>query len=200
MSMKLKYSKNCGINNIKYFQNINNLITIPHPADYKIAKKLNVIIPGIEENINQFIHLADIIISEVSSVLAEACLLDKTVIQLIINSFPGCFTEKDKRKEKDWIIKEFIERELAVDRDKRPFKIPYIDEDWILGHTCKPENIKKTIELVLKEPNKYKENRMYWAEQSCWKFDGNISKRILSMIKHYLRTNTPLQLEDIGLK
>ena len=38
------------------------------------------VIPEKEESINQFIHLADIIISEVSSVLAEACLLDKPVI------------------------------------------------------------------------------------------------------------------------
>ena len=41
-----------------------------------------------DDNINEFIHLADIVISEVSSVLAEACLLDKPVIQLILNKFP----------------------------------------------------------------------------------------------------------------
>ena len=84
-----------------------------------------------------------------------------------------------------------------VNREKRPFKIPYIDKDWILGHTCRPEDIKKTIELTLKEPDKYKENRKYWAQESCWKFDGNISKRILKMIKSYLETNTPLQIEDV---
>ena len=192
-----KYSNDSGINNIKYFKDIDNLIIIPHPADYKISKKLNVIIPNKNENINQFIHLADIIVSEVSSVLAEACLLDKPVIQIILDKFPGCFPEKDKRKEEDWVKDEIIQKELAIDRNKRPFKIPYIDEDWILGHTCKPENIEKTIKLVLQEPNKYKENRKYWAEQSCWKFDGNISKRILKMIKSYLETNTPLQIEDI---
>ena len=93
-----KYSKEWGINNIKYFKDIDNLIVVPHPADYKIAKKFNAIIPNKEENINQFIHLADIVISEVSSVVAEACLLDKPVIQIILDKFPGCFTEKDKRK------------------------------------------------------------------------------------------------------
>ena len=192
-----KYSNNFGINNIKYFKNIDNLIVVPHPADYKIAKKFNTIIPDKEENINKFIHLADIVISEVSSVIAEACLLDKPVIQIILNQFPGCFPEKDKRKEKDWISKEIINNELLVNREKRPFKIPYIDKDWILGHTCRPEDIKKTIELTLKEPDKYKENRKYWAKESCWKFDGNISKRILTMINHFLETNTPLQIEDI---
>lgn len=192
-----KYSRDCGVSNIKHFQNINNVITVPHPADYQIGKKLDAVIPGKEESINQFIHLADIIVSEVSSVLAEACLLDKPVIQLITNKFPGCFPEKDKRKKEDWIKDEIIQKELAIDRNKRPFKIPYIDEDWILGHTCKPKNIKKTITLVLQEPNKYREKRKYWAEQSCWKFDGNISKRILKMIKSYLETNTPLQIEDV---
>ena len=192
-----KYSKDCGVSNIKYFKNINNVITVPHPADYKVGKKLDAVIPEQEESINQFIHLADIIVSEVSSVLAEACLLDKPVIQLITNKFPGCFPENDKRKEEDWVKDEIIQKELAIDRNKRPFKIPYIDEDWILGHTCKPKHIEKTIQLVLQEPNKYKENRKYWAEQSCWKFDGNISKRILKMIKSYLETNTPLQIEDI---
>ena len=58
-------------------------------------------------------------------------------------------SNEDKRKEEDWIKDEIIQKELAIDRKKRPFKIPYIDEDWILGHTCKPENIEKTIQLVL---------------------------------------------------
>jgi len=192
-----KYSNDYGINNIKYFKDIDNLIVVPHPADYKIAKKFNAIIPSKEENINQFIHLADMVISEVSSVIAEACLLDKPVIQIILNQFPGCFPEKDKRKEKDWINEEIIKKELLVDRGKRPFKIPYIDQDWILGHSCKPKDIKKTIQLALKETEKYKENRKYWAQESCWKFDGKISKRILTMINHFLKTNTALQIEDI---
>ena len=192
-----KYSKNSGINNIKYFKNIPNVISIPHPADYKIAKKLDVVIPDKEENINKFVHLADIVISDVSSVLAEACLLDKPVIQLILSKFPGCFPEKDKRKEKYWIKDDIIKTELLTSRELRPFKIPYINEDWILGHVCKPEEISETINLVLKEPDKFKKNRKYWAEQSCWKFDGNISKRIISMIEHFINTNSPLQLDRI---
>ena len=192
-----KYSKDYGIHNVKYFKNIKNLIIVPHPADYKVAEKFKVIIPNKEENINQFIHLADIVISEVSSVIAEACLLDKPVIQLILDSFPGCFPEKDKRREKDWISEEIIKKELSVDREKRPFKIPYIDQDWILGHRCKPKDIKQTIQLTLKETEKYKENRKYWAQESCWKFDGKISKRILTMVNHFLKTDTILQIEDI---
>jgi len=189
-----KYSSNYGINNIIFFKDVDNLLVVPHPADYKIAKKYNVIIPEKEENINQFIHLADIIISEVSSVIAEACLINKPVIQLVLDQFPGCFPEKDKRKNEDWVSNEVLEREFSIDRKNRPFKIPYIDENWILGHTCKPEDIEETIDLVLKEPNKYKKNRMYWSEQSCYKFDGNISKRMIMMIKEFITSGKRVQL------
>ena len=189
-----KYSNNSGINNIKFFKNIDNLLVIPHPADYKIAKKYDVIIPGKEENINQFIHLADIIISEVSSVLAEACLINKPVIQLVLDQFPGCFPEKDKRKNEDWIDKEVLKNEILIDRKKRPFKIPYIDEDWILGHICKPKDIKETIDLVLKEPDRYIKDRNYWSKQSCYKFDGNISNRIMMMIKEFITSGERVQL------
>lgn len=189
-----KYSKDSGINNIKYFKNVTNLIVVPHPADYKIARRYNAIIPQKNENINQFIQLSDIVISEVSSVLAEACLLNKPVIQIILDQYPGCFPEKDKRAEKPWISKSILEEESSINRQERPFKIPYIDKDWILGHTCKPEDIEETINLVMKEPNKYQENRRYWAKQSCWKFDGNISNRILMMIEHFLNTGKRVQL------
>ncbi len=189
-----KYSKSAGINNIKYFENIENLIVVPHPADYKVAKKFNVIIPDKDDNINKFIHLADIVISEVSSVLAEACLLDKPVIQLILNKFPGCFPDKDKRKNEDWINQNLLIKESSINRNERPFKIPYIDEDWILGHTCLPENIKRTIDLVVNEKDKFKKNRTYWAKQSCYKYDGKISKRILMMIKEFISSGKRIQL------
>ena len=194
-----KYSKDSGINNMKYFKNIKNLLVVPHPADYGVVKNKRVIIPDKNENINQFIKLADIVVSEVSSVVAEACLLDKPVVQLILNQFPGCFPEKEKRAEKSWIKNEIIDKEQLVNRLERPFKIPYIDEDWILGHICKPDKIKETIEVVLKEPNKYQRARKYWAKQSCWGFDGKISKRILIMIINYLETGIPKQIKDLGV-
>ena len=35
---------------------------------------------------------------------------------------------------------EIIKFETLVDRKSRPFKIPYIDEDWILGHYVSQTN------------------------------------------------------------
>tara|TARA_B100001115_G_scaffold183867_1_gene184088 strand:+ start:933 stop:2015 length:1083 start_codon:yes stop_codon:yes gene_type:complete len=189
-----KYSNDAGINNIKFFKGIDNLLVVPHPADYNVAKKYDAIIPDKEENINQFIHLADIIISEISSVVAEACLINKPTIQLVLNQFPGCFPEKDKRKNEDWINEEILKNELLVDRKIRPFKIPYIDDDWILGHTCKPEDIKETINLALTESDKYKKIREYWAKQSCYKFDGKISYRMIMMIKEFITSGKRIQL------
>ena len=98
-----KYSNDSGINNIKHFKDIDNLIVVPHPADYKIAKRYDVVIPNKDQNINQIIHLSDFVISDVSSVLAEACLLDKPVIQILLDVNAGCFPQKDKSKNKSWI-------------------------------------------------------------------------------------------------
>jgi len=194
-----KYSKNYGINNLKYLNDVENVIAIPHPADYKIARKMNAIIPKESEGINKFIHLADIIISDISSVLAEACLLDKPVIQIELTAYPGCFPETDKRNEDPWISKKKLDEEANLTkRTKRPFKLPYIDEDWILGHTCKPESLPKTIKLVMDEKGKFSSNRKYWAEQCCWKFDGNISNRMLDMIECFIDKNVPVQLVEIS--
>ena len=151
-------------------------------------------IPNEDENINQIICLSDLVISDVSSVLAEACLLDKPVIQIILDVNAGCFPQKDKSKNESWISEEVIKTETLIDRESRPFKIPYIDEDWVLGHMCKPNKINETIQLVLKEPKKYQQNRKYWAKQSCWKFDGNISSRMIKMIEQYLRSGKRIQL------
>jgi len=190
-----KYSNNSGINNIKYFKNINNLLVVPHPADYKVAKKYDCIIPCKDENINQFIHLSDIVISDVSSVLVEACLLNKPVIQLLLRNYPGCFPEKDKREETPWISKKIIKYECEiVKKAKHPFILPYINEEWELGHFSKPANIEEIITKVLKEKNLFKKNRAYWAKECCYKFDGKISKRILIMIEKFITSNTIEQI------
>jgi hypothetical protein len=192
-----KYSKDCGINNLKYLKGVENIISIPHPADYKIARKMNAIIPKGSEGINKFIHLSDIIISDISSVLAEACLLDRAVIQIELPTYPGCFPEPDKRTEESWISKTKLNKEISItQREKRPFKLPYIDEDWILGHTCKPENLSKTINISMSEKAKFCSNRKYWAEQCCWKFDGNISNRMLEMIECFIKKRIPVQLME----
>ena len=184
-----KYSNNSGINNIKYFNNIKNLITVPHPADYNVAKKYNTIIPSKDENINKFLHLSDIIISDVSSVLVEACLIDKPVIQLLLNIYPGCFPEKDKRKEIPWISNDLINSECKIiNQSNHPFILPYIHEEWLLGHQSKPELIKNTIKKVIIEKDLYKKNRAYWAKQCCYKFDGKISFRILKMIEKFIQS------------
>ena len=189
-----KYSKKYGINNIKFFKDVDNLLVVPHPADYKIARKYNVVIPKKDENINQFIHLADVVISEVSSVIAEASLLNKPVIQLLLDQYPGCFPEKDKRKNEDWIKKEILEKEINFDRKNRPFKIPFVDEDWIMGHICIPENVNETIEMALNDPYKHEQKRNYWSTQSCYKFDGKISRRINKMINEFIVSGKRIQL------
>ena len=117
------------------------------------------------------------------------------MIQLLLSHYPGCFPEKDKRKEKSWINKEIIIEECnKVNNFKHPFYLPYINEEWTLGHICKPNNILETINIVKVEQKLYKKNRRYWAKQCCYRFDGKISKKMLQMITTYIETNQIVQI------
>ena len=194
-----KYNKNSGIWNIECLNNIKNLIAVPHTQDYRYAKKLNATIPSKEDGINPYLQICDIIISDVSSVLAEACILNKPVIQLKLTNYPGCFPEKDRRKKNIYLKNELIKiEETKADLNKRPFKIAYLDEDWIMGEVTVPEKIQETIEKALSEVNKFKKQRAYWAEQSCYKCDGKSSLRIAKMIEHYHLTGERMQIGSLN--
>ena len=187
-----KKNKNSGIHNAKHLTSLENLLIVPHSADYRLAKKYGAVKPG-EGNINQFLHLADVVISDVSSVLAEAAILDKPVVQLILPAYPGCFPEVEKRKSGTWVSDDMLALEQQTDRDARPFKIPYIDEDWIMGHTAEAHELKMAIQDALQNPQKFAEQRAYWAGQSCWNADGNSSSRISIMIEHFLKDGSITQ-------
>ena len=118
-----KRNPDAGIHNVKHLSMLDNVLTVPHSADYKLAKKYGAVRPG-EGNINQFLHLADVVVSDVSSVLAEASILDKPVIQLILPHYPGCFPEKEKRSSGIWLNDDILAKEQLTDRLVRPFKIP----------------------------------------------------------------------------
>lgn len=189
-----KRNPDAGIHNAKYLKDLENVIIVPHSADYRLVKKYGAIKPGVG-GINTFLHLADIVVSDVSSVLAEASILKKPVVQLILPHYPGCFPDVEKRKSGTWISDEMLAREQATDRIARPFKIPYVDEDWIMGYTAKPEDLLKTIQLALLNPREHETISQYWAEQSCHNARGNNSKRISKMIAHYLQTGQALQID-----
>ena len=194
-----KYSKKSGIWNAEYFTNITNLIVIPHTQDYQYAKKFNAIIPTSNDGINPYLQLADIVISDVSSVLAEAAILDKPVVQLKLSNYPGCFPEKDRRKKDIYLSSDFITmEEKKTDIKNRPFKIAYLDEDWIMGETTEPELIKKAIENALKNPDLFKNEREYWGKNSCYKCDGKSSLRIIKMIEHFVNTGERKQIGELN--
>lgn len=188
-----KSNRNAGIHNAKYLSTLSNVLLVPHSADYPLAKQYGAIKPG-AGNINQFLHLADLVISDVSSVLAEAAILDKPVVQLILPHYPGCFPEVEKRSTGIWISDHILNVEQATKRNERPFKIPYIDEDWLMGHSATPETLLANIQEALETPNKYTTERQYWAEQSAWKYDGHTCERITSMIKAYIETGVIQQV------
>ena len=191
-----KESDDAGIKNVKYFKKIANLIIIPHPAEYKYAKKFEATIPKKKANINSYINNSDIVVSDVSSIIAEAAIVNKPVIQLLLPKYPGCFPEQDKRKKEDiYITKNRIQEEInKTDLKNRPFKIPYLNEDWILGHLSTPQEIEKTIKIVLDNKDKYIEKRNYWANQCSWNSDGKTCHRISKMIIHYIKTGERKQI------
>ena len=194
-----KYSKQSGIWNADFLKNIPNLIVVPHSQDYRYAKKINAIIPFENEGINPYLLLADVVVSDVSSVLAEAAILDKPVVQLKLPSYPGCFPEKDRRKEGIYLSDEFIQKEEAnTNLNVRPFKIAFLDEDWIMGEIAEPHNIHEAVIKVVAHPEKYKKERRYWGEQSCYKCDGKSSLRIAKMIEHFQTTGERKQIGDLN--
>ncbi|MCF7808990.1 MAG: CDP-glycerol glycerophosphotransferase family protein [Candidatus Marinimicrobia bacterium] len=190
-----KKNRDAGIHNARYLSSMENVLIVPHSADYPLVKQYGAVRPQ-DGNINQFLHLADVVISDVSSVLAEAAILNKPVIQLKLPHYPGCFPEKEKRRSGTWVPDQMINEEQQVDRQKRPFKIPYIDEDWIMGAVTEPENLSETIQRVLQHPELHTQDRQYWAEQSCWMADGKSCERITRMIDNYLSHRIIKQIDD----
>ena len=167
---------------------------LPHSADYRLAKKYGAIVPK-DGNINQFLQLADVVVSDISSVLAEASILDKPVVQMILPVFPGCFPEKDRRKKGIYLSEDRIKlEEMNTDLKTRPFKIPYLDEDWIMGYIAKPDDLQHAISMAVQNPAKNRTKRKYWAEQSAWQFDGNVCQRIAKMIECFLETGERKQV------
>ena len=124
-------------------------------------------------------------------------MLEKPVIQIILDINAGRFSQKDKSKNESWISEERIKAETLFDRESQSFKILYIDEDWLLGYLCKPNKIYDTIQLVLKEIKRYEQNRKYWVKQSWWKFDGNISHRMVIIKEEFLISGKRFQLWNI---
>lgn len=192
-----KKNLNAGIHNAKHLETLDNLLIVPHSADYPFAKKYGAVRPG-DGNINEFLHLADVVVSDISSVLAEAAILDKPVVQLILPAYPGCFPEQESRKSGTWVSDEVLKVEQLTDRKRRPFKIPYIDEDWIMGHTAKPEDLENAILDAMANPESHHEQRKYWASQSCWKADGESSRRISEMIARYVKDGAVIQVQNEG--
>ncbi len=190
-----RYSKHWGLSNAPYLDGYPNLIIAPHPADYRLARKFNAVVPDESGNINMLLKFADVVVSEVSSVVGEAAILDKPVVQLILPDYPGCFPLPEKRKEGLWLSKECIEAFAAkADPVHRPFKLAYLDEDWVMGHTTIPEKLPEAVDQAIAEPDRFQTERRYWAEQCCYKPDGGSVRRIGSMIQVFLEQDSRKQL------
>ena len=191
-----KYSTDWGIANARYLAGYPNLVMAPHPADYRLAKKYGAVLPRESGNINNLIKLADIVVSDVSSVVGEAALLDKPIIQLILPNYPGCFPNPEKRQSGIWLSQAQLDHfTAAADPLKRPFKLAYLDRDWVLGQTAKPEHLQQTIGEVIAAPQRFKRQRDDWNKLNYWQPDGHTNQRLARMIMEFIETG---QLKQLG--
>jgi len=191
-----KYRRDWGISNARHLAAMPNLLAVPHPADRRAARKLSIQVPDPKWSTGKLIALADVVVSDVSSVLGEAAILNKPLVQMILPGFPGCFPEPEKRREGLWLGPEQLEMFASqADPLKRPFKLAYLDEDWILGHTALPEDLPTAIQAALAEPDRFQDERNHWARRCCWRPDGKTIPRMMEMITHFLDTG---ELKQVG--
>jgi len=183
-----KKNKEWGIHNSKYLENYPNLITIPHPADYRASRyKKKIVIPKNRNHLNELLHLSDILISDISSLILEAAIINRTTIQLELDSYPGCFPDIDTNDEKICIDPNILSHEIdSTDRSTNPFKISFLDEELIVDYVSSIHDIDKTIKEAISNPNKNLDKRKYWVEKCCWKIDGKTNDRIFNMINHFI--------------
>ena len=64
----------------------------------------------------------------------------------------------------------------------------------IVDFISTPNDIQKTINEILINPNKNIDTRNYWTNQCCWKFDGKTNERIYKMILNYINNSEIKQL------
>jgi len=182
-----KYRSDWGIANARHLDGYPNLIIAPHPSDYRIARRFDAVVPEEKGNINQLLRLADVVVSDVSSVVGEAAVLDTPVVQMILPEYPGCFPQPERRHEGLWLDTQRMKSfEAAADPVRRPFKLAYLDEDWIMGHTAHPQQIKRAVDAAIAEPDRFSKERKFWAERSCFLPDGRSTERIGMMIETFL--------------
>tara|TARA_Y100000590_G_C15720527_1_gene1013402 strand:- start:1167 stop:2243 length:1077 start_codon:yes stop_codon:yes gene_type:complete len=191
-----KKNKLWGLNNLKHLNTIDNIIVVPHPSDYTFSKIFkNIIIPKDRKELNNILHLSDIIISDISSILLEGTLINKNTIQLILEEYPGTFPLIDLNDNNISLPKNILKNEINNSNlKKRPFKISFIDQDMVVDFTSKLTELSKTIEEVLKHPNKNLNSRNYWGKECCWKFDGKTNERIYKMIINFIENKEIKQL------
>ena len=191
-----KKNQSWGLHNQKYLSQIKNLITIPHTADYTISKLFkNITIPKNRQELNEILHLSDIVISDISSIILEATIINKNTIQLILDNYPGTFPNINLNDKNIYLDKNILINEInKADINKKPFKISFLNKEMIVDFISTPNDIQKTINEVLIYPDKNLNMREYWMNQCCWKFDGKTNERIYKMILNYVNNSEIKQL------
>ena len=170
-----------GMDNLKHFAGISNVLAVPHNADYKYANQYtgNIRIPKTTGDITPYLNLADILVTDISSVGVEFSILKKPVIHLIlpehsthsqgdvIRHYPDCTA---KMTDDGY----FIENTTG---DVINYSIP-----------TRPENLKETIDCICKNgtSKEYTEQQQYWVDRIVYNPNGRTSDRCAEIILDYI--------------
>ncbi len=85
--------RDCGLFNLRFLDNTDNLFAIPHDGDVKYVKELSeqgyrVHVLGGHESISDYYHLADILVSDISSTAIEFAAIGKPVVCITMKRVP----------------------------------------------------------------------------------------------------------------
>ncbi len=123
----------CGIFNLRSFDKNENVFTIPHDGDMNFAHTLReigyrILRPATGESISDYYHLADVLVSDISSTAIEFASLGKPVICLALDFVPDF--------------------DMSYMDGAGRLRVPHSEFDWDFCEWAKPEELGYVLERV----------------------------------------------------
>lgn len=187
---------------LKYFDDIPNILVVPHPSNYNYVKKYiksapmekvaaSVKMPNQlvkeEANINTYLKLADVLVTDISSTGVEFGILKKPVVHLVPEIYlkpeslgrplPPLYPDCSAEITKDGFFIEPTTKELVN------YSIP-----------ATPKNLVSVLKKLCDDgpTPQYLEAQQHWIQRIAYKSDGNASKRVADIILDYIGSEESL--------
>jgi CDP-Glycerol:Poly(glycerophosphate) glycerophosphotransferase len=138
-------NRDCGIHNLRFFNKSVNLFTIAHDGDMPfsnafIKEGYRVCRPAKNESISDYYHLADILVSDISSTAIEFAALGKPVICISMPRIPDF--------------------EMRFREGEHQLRIPHTNQYWDFCDWSLREDINIAVEKLIAQPLTSKELKL----------------------------------------